>query len=369
MLALLRERHEQGRVIGGWQQIVDRLQQRIDDAARKGRSSFLLWGTYHDSKGQVEAFRRLVGPMGLRDLTAVVAEQLVADGRWAKVGFEEQAGDSASLRRYLKTGSADAWRSLLAQQHRANYTAWKYRYLHAVMDLAVTARASGLLLSGCDMSQDLQQRALVIGLEQRVRLRELHCMLALRERLARAGRVTPHRVAMLWGQDHVTVKGVRRFLPPSALALSLYLVGHRPGPHGVGFVLATTLRSTDPLLIPVDDEGQHLLLLLPSGRLGAQLVQARDPLKRPLPKERQGALQINSSLPGTLRLSGVEPLTLAAERSRTIRLPGRHTFLFETSDGERLLAGALEVPAKGATELTLLPEQNAVQLTYHVPRR
>jgi hypothetical protein len=357
LLSTLRQRQQKGRLVAGWPAILAWLQARLDAAGR--REAYLLWGTHHDSGAQVAAFRRLIGPQGLRGLTAAAAEQYAADGRWGGLPRAAQRGDSADLARYLASGDRAALDALRRGQLDHDYTAWKYRYLHEVLDLAVTARARGLPLVGCDMPPRLQRR-LYRASERPAhlpRLRELHCLLALPPPGPR-----PRRIAMLWGQEHVTPAGLPRFLPRRARVIAVHVVGRRPGPvgleHGLG---AAGLRATDPLLVPLTDDQAALILPGPATR--ARLLRARDVTARPEP-----GVRIESSAAGTLWV-GRQKLPMAADAPRQVALrPGEHAFLLEA--GELLLAGRLRVPRRGGVDLSLLPDQRppAAQLTLRSPR-
>jgi hypothetical protein len=371
LLALLKQRQRERRLVAGWPAVLAWLQARLDAAGKSRRDAYLLWGTYHDSGVQVAAFRRVIGPQGLRGLTAVTAEQYTADGRWGGLPPARQRGDSAHLARYLKRGDRAELQALRRGQLEHDYTAWKYRYLHEVLDLAVTARAAGLPLSGCDMPQRLQRR-LYRASEMPghlPRLRELHCLLALPPRAPDR----PRRVAMLWGQEHVAPSGLPRFLPRSARVTSVYVVGRRPGPHGLEFGLgAAGLRAVDPLLVPLTESPTEAgagaggmaqaALILPGRATRARLFLARDTDAKAKPGS--GVL-VESSVSGKLWLGGHGvPLTAGAEAARQVRLgPGEHAFVLEA--GKLLLTGRLQVPRRGSVELSLLPDQQppAVQIT------
>jgi len=366
LLDLIDRQHRAGRVVAGWEQIVSLLQRELDAATARGRSSYLLWGTYHDSAAQVEAFRRLVGPMGLSGLNAIAVEPFYADGRWADVPIELQHADSQAMARYLRSGAREAWQSLLSSQERENRTAWKYRYLPTVMDLLLDARATGQRLLPCDLAPALQP---AFGRESEqgelllLRVRELHCLLALEDALRTSA--PPHRLALLWGQAHVAAEGFARFLPEQAQVIALYVFGHRPGSHGVEIELGERLRTTDPLLIPLDEQQRELALLLPGPRLAATLDRALDRRDQPLSPEQRGGLEVTSSRPGALHIDGK---THAVETELVLRLePGAHAYLFTSDD--TTLAGVVDMPPQGAVALDLQPEQRAVRLETYVHER
>jgi hypothetical protein len=358
VIGLLGERIGRGEVVGGLDDIVLWIWRRVSAAEKSGRSSYVLWGTYHDSGAQIDAFGDLVGPLGLSRLDAVCVEPFSADGRWSGIPAREQEGGSALLSAYLKTGNRTSLEKLLHGQVRENYTAWKYGILPVMMDLLIKARAADRRLCGCDMPVPLQERILESGMPER--LRELHCVLALQEELA--SRPAPHRVAMLWGQGHLAPEGVQRFLPEDALVLSFYVFGGRFSDHGLERDLAGRVAVTDPLLIPVDGDAESLIVLLPDRWMGARKELKHISPEAPLSEEQRRRLVIQSSRPGTIRI-GARSLEVS-EEPRVLTLErGSHVFLFSHEGG--LLAGAFTMPPDGFLELDLEPERRFVELILH----
>lgn len=360
VLELLRTRIRQGRAIAGWPAIVRWFQGQLDRGARARTGVRLLWGVYHDSGGQVRAFRRLIGPGGLRGLHAVTVELLSADGQWLGLPRAAQQGDSADLRDYLTRGSAAAWQRLAARQRQHNYTAWKYDYLPRVMDLPVAARAGGRRLLGCDMPPALKRRIRGLTMANRLRLRELHCGLATTRALrALPG---PRRVAALWGQQHLAADGVPRFLPRSTRLLAVLVLGHRPGPHGLEQPLSRVLALSHPMLLSLDDPGprQTMLLLLPGPVLGATVERTRDHPERPLAPARHGQLTLRARARGRW-MAHHDAVTLAGnDAPATLKLPpGSHAFLY--AGGGKLLAGAVQIPPSSMVDLNL----DAARRTVH----
>ncbi len=317
--------------------------------ARAGaRDAYLLWGTYHDSGGQLEAFRRLLGPE--HGLTHVVVEQLDADGAWADLPAAEQRGDTAAITAYLRRGDEHAWQALAAKQWREDYTAWKYGYLSQVMDLLVAARAVGVPLLGCDLPRPLQNLADRAG-STLYRVRELHCLLALEDALDVARTRPPRRLALLWGQDHVKPHGLRRFLPPGDLVVSVYLVGQRPGPLTPEAQLAKRLVVNDPLLFPLDAAAEELALLLPGRPLGGEVDRSREWLEDPaLGRPGVALLRVESTRPGTLHLRG--RMTPIGPAARELELPPGPAAYLAVVGGLRI-AGVLSLAPGGRTELVL----------------
>jgi len=353
LLTQLKYGVERGEAVGGMDGLVFWIWRKVSAAGRAGKSSYVLWGTYHDSAAQIEAFADLTGPLGLSGLDAVTVEQFNADGRWAGAPAGEQKGDSAQLRAWLQTGSRPVLEKILHDQIAENYTGWKYGVLPAFMRLLAQARAADRWLLGCDMPVALQQRINPTGMPDR--LRELHCLLALRHELG--NRPLPHRVAMLWGQGHLAPEGVQRFLPEDDLVLPLYVFGGRFSRHGLEADLAGRLAVTDPLMIPFGDK--DFVVLLPDDQIGARKELKHDPTEAPLAPEQRRLLSVTSSRPGTIRI-GVQSLKVS-EEPQTMKLePGLHVFLFAHEGG--LLCGAITMPPDGALALDLEPERRFVEV-------
>jgi len=357
LLELIKVRAREGKLVAGWAAVMAWLQARLDAAGK--RDAYLLWGTYHDSGGQVASYRRVTGPQGLRRLSVVTAEQYAADGRWRGVEPDEQHGDSAALARYLNGGTREDLETLRRGQLDHDHTAWKYRYLHEVLDLAVAARAGGLRLVGCDMPKPLQRRLYSVSKAPKhlPALRELHCLLHLDDALTER----PRRVAMLWGQSHVEPGGLPRFLPKDDVVIAVRVVGQRPGPHGVAFELGRAgLRIVDPLLVPVRDGAGMVqaALILPDRATRAQLHRARDVGAKAV------GVTVQSSGAGTLTLGG-QVRVLKADAPKVLTLPpGAHAFVLQSKG--IVLAGGLEV--RGGVTLSLQPEAKppVVELTWQV---
>ncbi|MCC6746777.1 MAG: hypothetical protein IT371_03905 [Deltaproteobacteria bacterium] len=334
------------------------LQQRLDLATQAGRELYLLFGTYHDAGGQVEAFGRLTGPGGLSKLSAVVVEQLDADGQWAGLPAQEQQGDDELLASYLARGKPAAYAALAKKQARDNYTGWKYGYLPTVMDLVVRARAAGAPLLGCDMPRGVQHQ---VGAKASdlLRLRELHCLLALKTATARVK--PPHRIAMIWGQDHVGPRGIPRLLPPTTEVLSVYVLGHRPAAPSAETDLGRRISLADPVLIPLRQRGSHLelALLLPDARWGMQVERARERL--PIGTEFEPGLVVQSQQRGSVRLLGRREAVGRAPQRLEVP-PGTHAYQLEA--GGRLYLGALELTAGEQLELDFDPARRQVRVLH-----
>lgn len=362
VLALIRRGVERDRVATGWPMIVQRLGARLDAACSTGRDAYLLFGTWHDSGLQLDALRRLIGPAGIGGWSALVIEQFDADGCWAGVGEGPQRGDDDDLAAWNESADRSAFGRLRLAQQRDDYTAYKYGNLDRVMDLLVTARAAGVDVLGCDMPAGLQRRLQSKGLEDLTRLREVHCLLALADRLTRSSLQRPIRVAMLWGQDHVAPGSVPSLLPPQAEVVPIYAVGGRPVDHGLAAELGARLAITGPMLVPLEADAGYLLLL-PGDRLGARVERRRLAILeqgRLLPT---GKLEVHCAVPGELTLRQWKGPVEGTTHLRSAA--GQAPFLFVSPAGA--LAGGVQVPAGGSVELELDPAERRVDLVEHVP--
>lgn len=96
-----------GALVAGDPSVVAWIDGFLDRAAAAGRDSVVLYGTYHDSGGQIDAFRRLIGPLGLRGLTHVAVEQLRAKGpRKVALLWGQAHVRREGLRRFLPPDTA-----------------------------------------------------------------------------------------------------------------------------------------------------------------------------------------------------------------------------------------------------------------------
>jgi hypothetical protein len=316
---------------------------------RAGGDAHVLFGTWHDAPGQIDAFRRLIGPGGLRGLTLVAVEQLRADGAWRGAPLELQRGDGAALEAYLGQGDRDAFEALRRGHREADYAAWKLGYEDAVLDLLVTARATGTAFVGCDMPGALQERLGAVSPDVRNRLREIHCLRSL------PPSTKPRRVAMLWGQAHVRPGGFPRFLAPPASTLAIAMFGHRSAHAEVEGALAKALAIADPVLIPLS--GGEAALLLPDEVLGARIDRVFADASADGP-----GLAVRAEIDGVLSV-GDRTFTVSRD-ARAIPLPeGEHTYAF-TGGGMRFV-GALRLAAGRRVELGFDPRDRSLS---HVER-
>ncbi len=360
--------HGWGTLVTGEGEIVAWLQSFLDGATRSGRATYVLWGTYHDAPGQVEAFERVIGPGGLRGLTLVAAEQFRADGDWRGAPKEAERGDDLELASYVERGDLAAFDELSRRQSAGDYAAWKFGYERTMTDLLVTARAvassheagqPGLRFAGCDMPAPVAEMLKGLPDDALLRLRELHCLSSLP---APSSRV---RAAMLWGQEHVRPGALRRFLPPDAAVLSVYVFGYRSAPESAESGLRAKLALADPVLIPLDgtpgQRPEHVALLYPDAALGASVDRVRD---RSVPAEaRAPGLYVRASGGGHFTI-GERTFPIAEGQELHVDVANdERTFSLETASVR--FVGSVRVPRGGELALGFSPGERSMTLVEH----
>lgn len=345
----------EGEIVAGSASVARWLDVRLGEG-----QGLLLVGTYHDSREQVAAFRRLVGPSGVPDVEHVVLEHLVAEGRWPAVPARAREGDDAAITGFLRTGDAAAYSRLATRIDRHAYTAWRYGVTPELMDVLQAARSAGQTVAGCDMPRPLLAAA-GVDAELEDRLRELHCWLALRDRLE--GPAPPRRVAMLWGLEHVRPGAFRRLVPASIPVVSLFLVGGRPSPLAPEAELGRRLVVNDPVLLPVGPGPDQAVLLLPGPHLAGRVERSREIVGAPA--SGPAAVVVRSETPGTLSLGG-RRLDVGPEPVRTEVEPGESAYLLLA--GQSRLVGALDLAPGASVELDLDPAARETRLLVHLPR-
>jgi hypothetical protein len=339
----------------GERAITLRLQAWLDDAAASGSDAYLLIGTYHDAAGQIDAFRRLVGPGGIRGLTRIAIEQLRAGGRWGGAPIDAQRGDDEAIAAYVERGDRAAFDALARGHRDVDYAAWKFGYEASVLELLATARATGTPLSGCDMPAPLQRLADLPPGPERSRLREIHCLLSIE---ASPG---PRRVAMLWGQAHARPGALRRFLPAEARALSVHVFGHRTGSWTIEATLARSLVVVDPVLVPLPGPDEAALLL-PDATLGGEVDRARSPLGAG--ELGESGVHVRAEAAGKLEV-GDRSIATGPTGAFAPLPPGDHGYAFTA--GPLRFLGSLRVPRGGRVELAFDPARRAVTYLERAP--
>jgi hypothetical protein len=324
------------------------------------KDGVILYGTYHDSPLQVSVFADLIGPDGLRRLDAVVVEQFDADGRWRGVKPAEQTGDDRLLARYARSGTLEALSALRTRQRALNYTAWKYDYLTEMMRLPAMARARGLPLFSCDMPRAAQKKLEnVAGDHMKLRLRELHCALALKQRQRRQ---PVGRIAMLWGQDHVAARGVERFLPRQTRVLAIYVYGGRRADHGLEKKLSAKLAIAAPVLLPLPKRHarrDERILLLPGRLLAAQVDRVRLDHKT-RPRNRTQRLTVYPRRAGTMLFAGQRIAVTKKGKTISMRVSSSVRRPYVWQSGAHLMVGSL--PSASTIELWLSAKRRKLRV-------
>ena len=311
--------------------VVRRIQSALEGA--KG-GMYLLVGHWHDAPAQIAAFRRLVGPGGLRGLDLVAIEQLRATGHWSGALAEAQRGDDEDLERWAATGDRGAFAALAERHRESDYAAWKLGIEADVLDLLAETRAAGVRLVGCDMPSGAQALAGPLSGDLRSRLREIHCARSLS--VAR-----PRNAALLWGEAHVGRSALRRFLPPEATVLALHLFGGRPT-GDAETALAKRLVVHEPVFVPLGDE--DAALLLPEGPLAGTI-------DRVLADGEAVPTGLVARADATGRLTvGDQSAVLGTCGSGISLPPGDHAYVFRS--GDRIVVGALRVRGGRGVELS-----------------
>jgi hypothetical protein len=364
-----------GRWRVGWRAIERRLSAWLNAREPADRRRIILFGTYHDSAGQVSAFRRLIGPLGLRGLTHVAVEQFDADGHWRSTPPALARGDSSSISSYLRHGTRASIATLFARQHAGNYTGWKYDHLHELIDVVAMSRAQAITVLPCDMPRACQRWSTLTG-NALVRLREAHCALALRDRLPK----DVYRMLMLWGQDHLAPAAFPRLIEPEVPILAIYVFGQRPAERAVETELARHYAIAEPVLLMSrsrEPSWSPATLLLPDARLGVVIDRSRRrgtmaPSGSALGPRTSAAgkttLILLTNAPGRIELarqgSAVPAKVLKLAKAKELTLdPGSYSY--RLASGSTTLIGRIELTAGARVELEWNALRRELQLAHH----
>lgn len=357
------------RQVAGDDPIRRAIERWLSTAEQQGRAAYLLFGTMHDSGAHVDAFRRIVGPGGARGFSHVVVEQLRADGAWGGVAPQEQRGDGAVLADWLARGDASSFDALARFHAEHDYAAWKFGYADRVMDLLVGGRALGKPIVACDMPPSLQAK--VTGArpsEELDRVRELHCLFALRDAVARTPPSGKPHVAMLWGDAHTRPSALLRFLPADAAVMTIHVFGRRPGRASPDRAIGERVVVVDPLLVSLDDSGRARALLLPDDSVDVDRVRRHEPMEAA-----DSFVRVRADVPARIWIDDREPQAIGTTVAAIKITPGAHTWSVEAGEGKNrvTLVGAVDVPAAGAAELsfdqTLDAKKRWTRIEYVVP--
>jgi hypothetical protein len=337
------------RLVAGDRALVARVQAFFDAAG--SADAVLLWGTFHDAGPQIEAFRRLVGPLGVRGLDVVAMEQLRADTAWGGVPAEAQRGDGAELEAWIARGDRRALEALAGRHREGDYAAWKFGYEPGVLDLLVDARAAGVRVVGAEAPAATLARLPTLPDALRLRVRELGAVLALPPSRG------PRRAAMLYGQSHVRGDGLPRYFPPLARVLTVHAIGQRAFLPDEGF--AGRLLLADPVLVSVHPG--VFAWILPD----ASTAIAVDRAAAPLEGEPPGLfVTVLDDAPATVRV-GARAVPVPRGGARLDAPEGEAAYV--VSIGSLRVAGAVRVPPRGRVELVVDAAHRRVELTERAP--
>lgn len=334
------------RAIAGWDAVLASLRHRLGGAS----DAYLLLGVFHDARAHVEAFRRLIVDL---PITHALAEPLEAAS-----GFRDAPhdGDDRLLARFRATGARADLAAFEALHRTHDATAIKFGWIGAFVDLVATARGLGVPLLGCDLPRELRPP---LSGDELLRLRELHCALAMRDALRSAK--APRRIAVMWGAAHVGADAFRALLPAGALAVAIHVVGGRPAwssPSSTEEALAGRLTALDPVLAPLGAD--DLVLILPDERIGGEIDRARTVRAPSGPP----GVTVTSSVGGTITIGGVAAALAAEAPARIAVASGSHVFRYQ---GARTLVGEVSVPASGEAELELDPPSRSARVVSIAP--
>lgn len=313
--------------------------------ARNAR--WFLLGTFHDSSGQIDTFRWLIGPNGVH-VTHVALEQFRADGRWTGTDAG-QVGDTEGLMRAVASSERAAWKDLGRSQAAHAYTAWKYGYVAGVVDIVATAKAMNLQALGCDVPDSLLQLLPNGTDDDALRIRELHCLFAIRDAVSDP----TSRVAMLWGQAHVRTEGFRRYLHPRDSVLAVYAFGARHSDTAPDEQLRDRLVLNDLVLVPL--AGDEAALFIPDQWIGGNVARVRS--NEPGPMK---GLRVSASTPGAFTVGDQRVDVNGGEVSLALGA-GAYTYCFE-SNGVRVV-GHVDIAEGGGAQLAFDVPNRATQLS------
>lgn len=329
----------------GWPQITKELQK----AFVPSKTSYLLWGTTHDSRQQFTTFSRLLGGTGLTGVTDVIIEMLYATGHWSDIPSTQQQGESHILHAIASTGSSSALRSLHQSQKEKNYAGWKYNYLDAILDLTLVGRGRGFKVHGCELPKPLR-KMLKYGDSLRLRVREYHCAQA--NQLFRKDK---RQIAMFWGRSHIEPQGIRRFLPADARVTAVYVYGMASSPSTFEYEFERKVKILQPTLIKLkaSPHMRRYALLLPGLLRYKQWMQTRT--------KTQKATAYNLQIDGSFHAFDIA----GKQYKKTTQLklsPGDHTFLLQRKPSSHMLIGNVRILQKGFTRIRVF---KTLRLEYH----
>jgi hypothetical protein len=349
------------------------------DAWMNAESSpaYLIFGTMHDSRAQLETAAAIVFRM--KAPWGFALEQFRAPGQWR--GASTPSADDADLAA-LSKGPLDEpalWR-INDRQARFDHAAWKFGYLPVFTSLIEQARGAGMPLFGCDMPPELRA-SLTPGGEGERALREIHCARALRSdapTVAPAHATTdagltdddpmpPERFAVLVGANHAEPDGLPRYLSKKARVTVVRVLGGRPHDAvGEEADLAAHLVVTDPVLVRGKD-GAPDMLLLPDETWGGSIDRAKDHGETQ-PQSGQNLPRPNVIVtcdePARFAL-GESSVDVGSKAEWISARAGHQAYIVVTPS--RIMIGAVDVPSDGYAEVLVAPKSRSLRVIVHTP--
>ncbi len=260
--------------------------------ADASKPTYLVFGTLHDSRAQIEAVASIVFRM--KAPWGFALEQFRARGKWKGAPGAPSADDADLAKLTHDSGPFDDgafWR-ISSRQNELDHAAWKFGYLPSVTNLVYQARGASMPLVGCDMPPELRAGLTGGGAADNA-MRELHCARSLRTAAiasapAHGGEagltdddpMPPERYAILVGANHAAPDGLPRFLQskqrPARIATVRVLGGRPHDAEGEESLLASRLVVTDPILVRGKTPDSPDMLLLPDDTWGGTIDRASD---------------------------------------------------------------------------------------------
>lgn len=338
----------------GWPALTSRLSRALSRDDGRERAAYLLVGSFHDSPGQIDAFRHLIEPGGVEKLTAVAVEQFRSSGSWVGAPHTPM-GDDRLLRRFSDTGSHEAWHSLRREQERLSYTAWRYGAVPELLSLLSATRARGIPMLGCDMPPTLRNALSDLDTALVDRLRELHCRLSIADVF---GDDAHPRVAIFWGEDHLSNDGFIRFLEEDAHVVRVSLVGARWSRQAPERRVAENTIIEGPTLIQLDEQESRFILILDDENFGADVERSRHIEAERTQEETE--LRVVSTRAGIFSIAG-EERAIRANQALSLTLDAaQRPFIFRSGSARWVGLLELQWAANASLELDLSARRSRV---------
>ena len=341
--------------------------------------AYLIFGTTHDSRAQIETAAAIVFRM--KAPWGFALEQFRAAGKWrgANVTSADDADLAALANAKVPVDEPALWR-INDRQARFDHAAWKFGYLPLFTSLVQEARGAGMPLFGCDMPPELRA-SLTPGGEGERALREIHCARALRadaptvapaHATSDAGLtdddpMPPERFAVLVGANHAEPDGLPRYLGKKARVTVVRVLGGRPkDAMGEEAELAAHVAVTDPVVVRGKD-GAPDMLLLPDDTWGGSIDRAKD-RGETQPQSGQNLPRPNvivtSDEPARFAL-GESSVDVGQKPEWISARAGHQAYIVVTPS--RVMLGAVDVPEGGYAEVQLAPKSRSLRVIVHTP--